>query len=100
MKALNRILLIVFIISSIIRGQTKRIYSEAPVMIENGVIKSTQLNIKFKHKVFNFSKEKPEGDLTKIIDGQNNLRQFLSVLEKKFLKRFGATLFIMTNKAK
>lgn len=61
MKTSFAISLTIFIPASIVWGQSHKAYSEVPLLIQNDVITSTQVTIKFNNKLFEFNKEKPSG---------------------------------------
>ncbi|GKS62668.1 hypothetical protein YTPLAS21_21260 [Candidatus Nitrosocosmicus sp.] len=65
-------------------GFIQRVYSEAPVVYENGVKMSTEIIVHFKHQVFDF----PAGPVTAKISDMNlefsNLPIYFSQLEQRF----------------
>jgi hypothetical protein len=71
---------------TIISAQVHKVYSEAPIVINNGIKESTQITVKFRNKTFELNQAKPEGDLDLMLPGYNNLSKFLQSLQNKYGK--------------
>ena len=70
--------------ASTIQAQENSVYAEAPVILEDGVRKSTQITVNFKDRVFDL----PQGTVDATIDGMEvsfaNLKTVFQDLERRF----------------
>jgi len=77
-------LLFKLVITQNIFPQQNNIYSQSPVVFENNIRKSTQLNVKFNVKVFEFAQNKITAGYNEMLPGKGILKPFFQELEKKY----------------
>jgi parallel beta-helix repeat protein len=65
-------------------AQVNKVYSEAPIISNNGTIESTQLTVKFRNRIFDLSRAKTESNLDSILPGNEEIKIFLNNLQIKY----------------
>jgi len=77
-------LLVLIALTQNIFPQQNNIYSQAPIVFENNIRKSTQLNVKFNVKAFNLSQNRITAEYKEMLPGNGVLKSFFKDLEKKY----------------
>lgn len=85
-KAWFWILVIATLNSAMLHSQANRVYSEAPVIVENGVKLSTQITVNFNERVFDLAPGRIEAAIADMAPAYPNVKKVCQDLERRYGK--------------